>query len=119
MKKIVVSVVAFLAVAMSSFADNKYDVLIKLNEPNTINAVARYLGVGFNEKDQLKYIFSASETKVKRALAANDEKAAEKALIFNLANVKAVLSQEQYQKYLTLLNVTAHNNSSTNLMVKE
>ncbi|WP_080903891.1 hypothetical protein [Parabacteroides sp. Marseille-P3160] len=119
MKKVFITVVALLALATSSFASNKYDVLIKLNEPATSNAVARYLGVGFNEKDQLKSIFSISEAKIKRALETKDEKAAEKALIFNLANVKAVLSQEQYQKYLTLLNVTAHNNSSANLMVKE
>lgn len=119
MKKVLVTVIAFFAIAVSSFAEGKYEVLLKLNEPTTSKAMARYLGVGFNEKSQLDEIFSLSETKLKRALKANDEKAAEKALLFNLANVKAVLSPEQYQKYLTVINITSRNINSENLMANE
>ncbi len=112
MKKVLVSVALF-AVMFSAniFAQSNYDVFYKLNEKSTFNSMVRYLQADYSQASDLQYVFTLTEKKLK---AAKDNSVnTEKALRFNLANVKAVLSPEQYRKYLTVLNLSVQNQEVT------
>jgi hypothetical protein len=108
MKRIFAIVIVFAAIAANSFALdlNEYKVFYKLNNDKTFSSLSRYLGTNTDQEDDLKYVFELTEKKMKTALDADNEQAAEKAMLFNLGNVKYVLSAEQYKKYLTALNLS-------------
>jgi len=115
MKKIfslVVILVAFGA-SVSAVNSSDYTVFYKLNNETTFNSLVRYLDVDYTQADQLKYVFSLTENKLKTALKADNDVAAEKALKFNLGNAKFILSDSQYKKYLTALNVTINREKDT------
>lgn len=114
MKKILVVVLVLVAGATSVFATdtNKYELFNKMNNASTFNGLVRYLGADYDQADQLELVFTMTEKKMKSALEGNDEVAAEKAMYFNLGNVKSVLSEEQYKKYLVLINVSVYNNNT-------
>ena len=115
MKKIFSLAIILVAFGASVFAVNPsdYTVFYQLNNTNTFNSLARYLDVDYDQADQLKYVFSLTENKLNSALKADNEKAAEKALRFNLGNAKAILSEVQYKKYLSALNVSIYNEKVT------
>jgi len=126
MKKILIVVVVLVASATSAFALDtvKYGVFSKLNTESTFVGVVRYLDVDSSQAEQLELVFSMTEDKMESALKANNEVAAEKAVNFNLKNVKALLSKEQYKKYLGLINATVNNskydaNSEVEILVAE
>jgi hypothetical protein len=111
-KKILVAVLVLVASTTSVFAvdTTKYEVFNKMNNASTFNGLLRYLEADYDQADQLELVFTMTEKKMKSALKGNDEVAAEKAMYFNLGNVKSVLSEEQYKKYLVLINVSVYNN---------
>jgi len=117
MKRLLILFAAVLGFGISSYAQNDYEVLWVLNNNTTFNTVTSYVEASPNQKESLRDIFYDSAEKLKDAMIANDKEAAEKALYFNLANVKSVLSVDQYKKYLTILNATIHNQQ--NLFVAE
>ncbi|MFR9165924.1 MAG: hypothetical protein ACLVKO_06805 [Dysgonomonas sp.] len=45
--------------------------------------------------------------------------AEQKALQFNLANARVVLSPEQYRKYVTVLNITINNDAQASLLAEK
>jgi len=112
MKKYIL--VMMLAIAGATTAQTlemkDYNVLNKLNNQTTFNSLVRYLEVNDDQTDQLKYVFSLTERKLEYANKKSSLIAAEKALMFNLGNVKYILSDEQYRKYLRVLNVTRYSN---------
>lgn len=114
MKKILMVILGVVVTATSAFAldTTKYGVFSSLSNENTFYGLVRYLDVDSSQSEKLEVVFSMTEEKMESALKKNDEKAAEKAMFFNLGNVKAVLSDAQYKKYLTLINVTVNNNKS-------
>ena len=114
MKKILMVILGVVVTATSAFAldTTKYGVFSKLSNENTFYGVVRYLDVDSSQAEKLEVVFSMTEEKMESALKKNDEKAAEKAMFFNLGNVKSVLSDAQYKKYLTLINVTVNNTKS-------
>jgi len=120
MKKIVLLVLFAVAVYTNSFALelNDYKVFCKLNNEVTLNSLSRYLNVSDEQRDQLRYLFELTESKVKSAIYKTDEEAAEKALYFNLGNAKYILSEEQYKKYLVVLNLTVFGNEEVLLAEK-
>jgi hypothetical protein len=111
MKKILVAVLVLVASTTSVFALDtvKYEVFSKLNNESTFYGLVRYLDVDSSQAEKLEFVFSMTEDKMESALRKNNEVAAEKALDFNLANVKSVLSTEQYKKYLGIINATVNN----------
>ena len=117
MKKVLVLVMV--AIATSAFAINpgNYKTVYKLNNESTFNALTRYLAVDENQADQLKYVFQLTENKMKSALKSENELAADKVLLFNVANARYILSDEQYKKYLVLLNLSV-NNDKENLLTQ-
>lgn len=118
MKKILILVMVLVAYGTSVSAVNSsdYNVFYKLNNETTFNSLARYLEVDNTQADQLKYVFSSTENKLNSALKADNEIAIEEAMRFNLGNVKSILSDEQYKKYLTALNVTIYHEKQTLLL---
>lgn len=112
MKKIVLSALFALAVYGNSFAMelNDYKVFSKLNNETTLRSLVRYLDADVEQRGQLKYVFELTVEKVKDAVSKSNEVEAEKALFFNLANMKHLLSPEQYKKYLVVLNLTVAGN---------
>ena len=112
MKKIVLSALFALAVYGNSFAMelNDYKVFSKLNNEATLKSLMRYLNASEEQHEQLRYLFELTERKVKTAVNKADELEAEKALFFNLGNAKYMLSEEQYKKYLVVLNLTVAGN---------
>ena len=117
MKKVLVLVMV--AIATSAFAVNpgNYKTVYKLNNESTFNALTRYLAVDENQADQLKYVFQLTESKMKSALKSENELAADKVLLFNVANAKYILTDEQYKKYLVVLNLSV-NNDKDNLLTQ-
>jgi len=107
------------AIATSAFAINpgNYKTVYKLNNESTFNALTRYLAVDENQADQLKYVFQLTENKMKSALKSENELAADKVLLFNVANARYILSDEQYKKYLVVLNLSV-NNDKENLLTQ-
>ena len=112
MKKIVLSALFALAVYGNSFAMelNDYKVFSKLNNEATLRSLDRYLNADEVQEYQLKYLFELTERKVNSAVKKGDEAEAEKALYFNLGNAKYMFSEEQYKKYLVVLNLTVAGN---------
>lgn len=110
MKKIFVLAILALATATSSFALelNEYKVFYKLNNEKTFASLSRYLDTNNEQEDQLKYVFSLTEKKMKNAIDKENEEAAEKAMWFNLGNAKLILTEEQYKKYLVAINLSVN-----------
>lgn len=108
MKKVIVVLVAFAVSTASTFALNpdKKEVFYKLNNQKVFNGLSKYLRTSEVQNDQLKSVFTLTEMKMKAASKSNDNNAYNNAVVYNLANAKFHLSEEQYRKYLTLLNLT-------------
>jgi len=118
MKKVLVLVMV--AFATSAFAMNpsNYKAVYKLNNEPTFNALVRYLNVDDSQAAQLKYVFELTENKMKSALKSDNEAAVDKALLFNVGNAKYILSDNQYRKYLVVLNLSI-NNSNEELLTQK
>jgi len=112
MKKILVLLMVAFATVSGSFAKNnvKYEMLYKLNTKNTFNSMVRYLNANEEQKDQLLYVFSRTEKKMKKALKNEDLKAADKVVKYNLDNARYVLNEDQYNRYLAVINVSIYDN---------
>ncbi len=100
--------------ASNSFAIglNESKVFNKLNNQSTVNSLSKYLEITNEQKEQLKYIFELTSNKLNDALNKEDEIAADKAVWFNLGNAKLILTDIQYRKYLTTINLTINTNNS-------
>ena len=109
MKKIVVLVLAMVvSTSIFSITNEDYRVFNKLNRPSTLNGLVRYLNADLSQSNDLEYVFSLTSEKLKSAINADSEAKAERAITFNLVNVKAILTAEQYKKYLLILNVSRY-----------
>lgn len=121
MKRLLTLGFAVMAFGASVFASGNSSLVEKLNSETTQKAVARYLNVDFRQNEDLKYVFNESAKKMNRELAkgVNADVAHEKAMNFNLANAKAVLSNDQYRKFVTVLNATMNNGSAFALLAEK
>ena len=122
MKKLFISAIALLAFSSASFASD-YDFMNKLNNEQTFKGLSRYIKADYDQRNALKYIFNETEKKkdvVEKQIAEGkaSSKDLEKVLYFNLANVKAVLSDKQYRDYLVVLNMTQNNKMASLLTEK-
>ncbi|NDV77428.1 hypothetical protein [Dysgonomonas sp. 511] len=108
MKRLSILLVAILAFSAGSYAvnGNEYNVLWTLNNRSVSQKVSDYVGATPAQTQVLNEIFYASVQRLTDALVEGDKTEAQRALIFNIANVKAVLSKQQFRKYLEILNKT-------------
>ena len=121
MKKILVVILVALASASSTFAINPADceVFYKLNKTSTFEGLVRYLKADSEQAENLKYIFEVTENKMKTALNTENEVSVEKALKFNLANAKNILTKYQYKKYLEIVNLSVNNRDNEVLLTQK
>ncbi|PXV63375.1 hypothetical protein CLV62_11492 [Dysgonomonas alginatilytica] len=122
MKRLFILAVALFSLSSISFAaDGNYAFLSKLNEKEKFSGLVNYLGADYEQQRYLKEIFELSSQKMEKASrsGADSEKEVRKALAFNLANTKNVLSAEQYKKYLIVLNMTSINSNNTALVAEK
>ena len=115
MKKVLVIITVVVAFATSVFAgeSSKYTLFSKMNNSKAINGIVQYLEADMDQKSQLQLVLSMTDEKMKLALSEGNEEKAEKALNFNLGNMKILLSEDQYKKYLNLVNVSVNNEEVT------
>lgn len=119
MKRLFILALAIFSLTSVSFAtDGNYEFLSKLNKKEKFNGLVNYLQADYEQQRYLKEIFEVSYQKMEKASNSgeNSEKEIQKALAFNLANTKSVLSPEQYKKYLIVLNITSINSNKTTLL---
>ena len=106
MKKILV----ILFVSFTTFTSikanesNEYTIFNKLNNQSTVGTMIRELNLNQLQENDLRYILSTTDRKMKFALKKDGCDAAEKVVRYNLSNLKIVLSDSQYKMYLKLIN---------------
>ena len=106
MKRLFVLGLAVMALGVGAFAQESSGFVAKLNEKTTFDRVSEFVDVDYYQKRNLQYIFNEASKRFDRATAQGlgEEAALEKAINFNVANAKAILSDYQYRKYLQILN---------------
>ena len=110
MKKVLVIVMVAISSTVFAIDPSSYKVIYKLNNETTFNGLIHYLNADESQANQLKQIFEVTENRMKTALKLNSENEVEDVLFYNVLNAKCILTDEQYKKYLTVLNVTVSNN---------
>jgi len=108
MKKIYIMAFVAMLFACNVIADNhnEFRIFTNMNNAKTLTALSKYLNTNNEQNEQLEYLLSLTDKKMKLALSNNNSNAAEKVKWFNLGNAKIILNEEQYKKYLLVLNVT-------------
>jgi len=108
MKKIYIMAFVAMLFACNVIADNhnEFRIFTNMNNGKTLTALSKYLNTNNEQNEQLEYLLSLTDKKMKLALSNNNSNAAEKVKWFNLGNAKIILNEEQYKKYLLVLNVT-------------
>lgn len=121
MKKILVTIMVLVAGATSTYAANPadYEVFNQLNNNSTFNGLVRYLNADSEQAESLKYVFAVAGNKLEAALKSENEADAEKAMNFNLGNAKNILTDYQYKKYLTIINLTINNRYNEVLLTEK
>lgn len=106
MKRLFVLGFAIMALGVSAFAQSESKFVEKLNEKSTLNRVSNYVGADYVQEKDLKYIFDESSKRFDKAIAEgiNETEAVKKAINFNLANARVILTDYQYRKFLRVLN---------------
>lgn len=99
---------ATVSFSASALELNEYKVFNRLSNESTQKSLARYLQTSESQAEMLKTVFEKTGEKMKYAIENENEIAAEKAMWFNLANAKNILTPEQYKKYLVAINLTIH-----------
>ena len=118
MKKVLVLVMVTIATSAFAINPGNYKAVYKLNNEPTFDALVRYLDVDDTQADQLKYVFQLTENKMKSALKSENELAVDNALLFNVGNAKYILTNNQYKKYLVVLNLSINHESEELLTQK-
>jgi hypothetical protein len=114
MKKILVLVLVFVASAAHTFALNPsdYNALCKLNNKAAYTALIGYIDANQEQAAFLQHVFKVTEEEMKTAIIKDNDKIAENVLNYNLRNTKSILSEDQYKKYLTFVNVYLNNENN-------
>jgi len=120
MKKFLITVLVLVAMSTTTFAINPadYGVFYKLNNKSTFNGLVNYLNADKEQADYLKLVFNVTAEELKNALNADNEKVVDNVLNYNLYNTKCILSDNQYKKYLVLINL-AINDKANELQIKD
>ena len=111
MKKIVYLVLLMVASSASTFGYTNEDYVVfgKLSNYSTIAGLERYLGVNLYQSKLLEEVFELTNEKLQSAFNAKSDLKAERAINFNLANARYILTDVQYRKYLMILNLSRNN----------
>ncbi len=115
MKKILVLVMVLVAMSASTFAINPkdYTVFYSMNNKSTFTSLMNYLEADKGQADYLKQVFNATAEELSNATKTDNDKLADSVLKYNLYNAKCILSEKQYKKYLSMLNLSIYNEGTT------
>jgi hypothetical protein len=116
MKKILVLVMVAFATSVFAVNPGNYKAIYKLNNESTFNSLISYLNADESQADQLKYVFELTENKMRSALKSDNDAEVDNVLLFNVGNAKHILSENQYKKYLVVLNLSIYNNNTEELL---
>ena len=114
MKKILMLVLVLVATSASTFALNPkdYSVFYSLNNKSTFSSLINYLEADKEQADFLQQVFNKTASELDNATKNNNDKLAESVMKYNLYNAKCVLSEDQYERYLKMLNTFSYNDKS-------
>jgi len=101
-------VLVMVVFATNVFAVNpsEFEVFSKLNNKTSINNLVVYLNVEQDQIDYLVHVLKVTDREMKSANKNGNITMAESALKYNLHNIKCILSEEQYKKYLVFVNLS-------------
>lgn len=113
MKKVLLLVMLAVATATNASAVDvaKSEVFMKCNEERVFNSLTKYLQTDGLQTNELKKVFSTTETQIKLALERGNSETLERAFNYNLSHAKSILSREQYKKFLRVINQSYHNSN--------
>jgi hypothetical protein len=111
MKKILVLVMLLVATSASTFAFNPsdYKVFHSMNNKSTFTSLINFLGADKEQADYLKKVLNVTAEELEVASKTGNDKLAENVLKYNLRNTKCILTEVQYKKYLSALNLSIYN----------
>ena len=114
MKKVLFIVMMAVATIGSASAVDiaKSEVFVKCNNENVFNSLVKYLKMDSYQSAELKNVFSVTEVEIKNAIQRGDNEKLERAFKYNLGSAKKILSQEQYKKYLRIINLSYYNSNA-------
>lgn len=102
-----VSVMVLFTFSNGGYALNSnedYNALHKLNKKDVFSCLIGYINTDDNQALFLKEVFQTTDKELGTAEEFQNDKLAENVLNYNLYNVKCILSDEQYKKYLVFIN---------------
>jgi hypothetical protein len=112
-------VLALLLIALASYGSayaldlNEYKVFYKLHNETTLKSLSRYLQLNGTQTEKLFIEFRQNETNIRQAIQETNVIAAEEAMNVHLNNMKMLLNDEQYNKFISALNATLEYNRET------
>lgn len=116
MKKLVLTVAMLLAINFSAIAGNENSNSMNMVEAYdieiNINSLARYLELSVDQiesVDNVQKVFTESLRCASVMSGDSRKKMVKNAINYDLSNLRYVLTEDQYKKYVKVLNVTLSN----------
>lgn len=111
MKRILLATVAVIGLSISSFAAGKQPVAINWEGHINIAKLSSYLNLSASQTEEVANISSFLDEQMEHASRAtkNQDKLLHDAVYGNLKLMKQTLTNEQYAKYLRVMNLTLYN----------
>jgi len=116
MKKLILSVALLLATGLTAYAEdtnsNNVNMVEAYDIDININSLVRFLELSVDQVESVKNIQEVFVESLRCAAFMNDssrEKMVKSAINYDLSNLKYVLTDDQYKKYVKALNVTLTN----------
>lgn len=113
-KLLVVMFVCFTTItSVNAFELGDFRVFYKMNNEETHKSMQRYLELNECQKQDFYQVFEVSESKFREALDNNNEIAAEAAIRLSMKRLNQVLNDDQYRKFVAILDITIENSRNT------
>lgn len=111
MKRLGLTLVAAICLAASTFAAGNQPTTAKWENNINVKGLSRYLNLSSNQVEEVANICDFFTVQMNRANSAKKNKDAKlhNAVYGNLKLMKKTLTEEQYAKYIRLINVTLNN----------
>jgi undecaprenyl pyrophosphate synthase len=111
MKRTGLTLVAVFCLAASTFASDNQPVAERWNSNINVSKLSSYLQLTANQSEEVSDICDYFTTQMNRATSSkkNQEVKLQTAVYGNLKLMKQTLNNEQYAKYVTLMNATLKN----------
>ena len=116
MKKLILSVALLLATGLTAYAEdtnsNNVNMVEAYDIDININSLVRFLELSVDQVESVKNIQEVFTESLRCAAVMNDnsrEKMVKNAINYDLSNLKYILTDDQYKKYVRVLNVTLTN----------